>query len=1023
LSVYVPFKSIDPKRKHRHYWGEATEWANPGWKLVELAFSVPAQVKSAHLQFRFTGYGQVWIDDVSLRRVESKSKVGMALLPFSFIDNTFYLSQGQPGVLMLGVKNAGAKLKNPTLHLLLPEGIEYMDNISGNKNVVMRLQVEVDGQHYNEIVMRSWAPWLYSKSGYRPAYGHVVLAKTNLPATEKSHQGYFFFSDDNLTTDREHFTIKVIPAIRGKRPRRFETGAHVWNDIHFEEPQAVRDFTAFYGGCGFSMLHMNGALKQFAQPMKAAGIKRYAQELVVNGYSFRGKKVVEERFLGVDGNWVSHGTCPAAIYQKGRYLEEVFVPEARRLLAEADMVDHIMCNWEPFMYNLKGCFCTRCRDEFVRYSQEPAQTIAAAWPREIIRKYPQRWVRFRSWQHGKMLKTLEAIIGEIGRGVGKEPHFIPEISISHFSEDCEWGEYDVRDYLGKLPVIQPWGPYCFHRFASPYGYQRGKYLIWFSYMMRADAFVAARIPERRQRPRLLAFPMTQSADWVVEPECLAMETIASFVAGWGGCVQYFFPHGYDARYWRALANANSIIADNEDFVFSGTRVDEAEELALELETPVPAVSSKGKYFRPSMNWRAGGPSLVQAVEYRWQGRRLFAIGNFWEKGDVFVKLRPKSLPAGSRWVLHEAAFDRDFTNAAGKRELSAADLQQGVTVHVGAMRWAFFTLRPAAALAPAAARRIPPQLIAAIKTSFLPNIEEAMNFEKSYQAKREAQVTRPDVSKFTPLKSGKVSSVLEKKEDTEEQQIVFTTDRLQLAIDPFSAAKITRLQMDGISFSHKKKPLHFGAGALMMPTPTNIFNQPYAFLGQEKTKDGLRVNFKTVLLPQKYGYNIGGLELRKSITVFNDGRGFRVSTRLVNASDHAMTNVSYRYHNLLCLQNAAGKAIPWQANFAGADKEPVCFQVDGAGVEFFRFKPQIITQLEKYGEKRYVLSDPDFSISWPGARTHIRVSIPERERLYGYMFWGFPHQGVASSSAEPIYAPVNLDVGQSATASMVWRIE
>jgi hypothetical protein len=81
-------------------------------------------------------------------------------------------------------------------------------------------------------------------------------------------------------------------------------------------------------------------------------------------------------------------------------------------------------------------------------------------------------------------------------------------------------------------------------------------------------------------------------------------------------------------------------------------------------------------------------------EFEKDGARLFAVGNFWERGECFFRLTPRELGRRTRYVLHEPAARRVYTDRNGRVARQAAELSQGVLLHVGAMRYAFLVLEP-----------------------------------------------------------------------------------------------------------------------------------------------------------------------------------------------------------------------------------------------------------------------------------------------------------------------------------------
>jgi len=175
---------------------------------------------------------------------------------------------------------------------------------------------------------------------------------------------------------------------------------------------------------------------------------------------------------------------------------------------------------------------------------------------------------------------------------------------------------------------------------------------------------------------------------------MAMDILTYFINEYDGQLVYAFPKGYDARYWKALADANTAIAAFEDFTLDGTAARGHQVTPL---TPCPAPSPR--FFEAP----AGGidvekwadADIVQSWEYRLGRRRLVALANYWQRGQCFARLSFSDVEPHGRYVLREPLAHRVFGTEDGEAQLTGAMLQQGIRVHVGAQRFAFFVLEPA----------------------------------------------------------------------------------------------------------------------------------------------------------------------------------------------------------------------------------------------------------------------------------------------------------------------------------------
>ncbi len=134
-------------------------------------------------------------------------------------------------------------------------------------------------------------------------------------------------------------------------------------------------------------------------------------------------------------------------------------------------------------------------------------------------------------------------------------------------------EMQAIDYAGALEWMNPWGPYVAWASDSPYVYAKRKPLCHFFAAQDILRTVAVDYP-KGSRPKLLALPQGfQCGNWVSQPEHIAMALDSYFFNGWDSAVLYYFPRGYDARYWKAFAEATTRAARFENDVLDGRRGD------------------------------------------------------------------------------------------------------------------------------------------------------------------------------------------------------------------------------------------------------------------------------------------------------------------------------------------------------------------------------------------------------------------------------------------------------------------
>ena len=314
-------------------------------------------------------------------------------------------------------------------------------------------------------------------------------------------------------------------------------------------------------------------------------------------------------------------------------------------------------------------------------------------------KYGEMYKDFRSKEHAKVVKTVDKWVRKYTGGE-RSMGFMPGVAWCEMSTN--WRdlvdrkssavpgprERSIRDYVSSLEWIEPWGPYPRWDIKESFQYAKYKYLVY---------WVAAKdVREQLDRdcwglpkPKLMAYPSGKQGDiWISQPENLAMAFDAFYVNGWRSVVPYFFPMGYDARYWAALAAANARAAKYENWYIDGVRID-----ADVRAVPVPEFAMSADYitsYVPAMT----NVAMLQTAAFRLKGVTIVAALNYWEKGEAFFDLRIDKLTEGRYAVVDEAGVL--YAKSESDPYWTADELAQGaVRLQVGAVRTRVFELRPA----------------------------------------------------------------------------------------------------------------------------------------------------------------------------------------------------------------------------------------------------------------------------------------------------------------------------------------
>jgi hypothetical protein len=774
--------------------------------------------------------------------------------------------------------------------------------------------------------------------------------------------------------------------------------------------RALDEFSRFYAetGCNAAMV-VPGPMSQRFRQMK---ITRYHQPgWLVNGCMIgTGPRPDAVKFELTDGSKASNGVCPAVIYRREQpYFDEHVAAPLRKILVEDRDTDHFLCNWEPFMFDFKGCFCERCRVDFCTHADLPPERVRSVWPGKVTEQYRDAWIEFRAWQNAQLVQTIEQTVNSLGREIGREAHFAPEVHIKSITPlwrtSDSLRQYATMAYADKIPLLNAWGPYPWQTVMQPYNYVRGYNLSTHCLTRDSVDYLRAEISAAK-RPRLLGFPHgLQGNLWTTEPESMAMDVLTYFINEYDGQLVYAFPKGYDARYWQALAAANTAIAAFEDFTLDGRSQCSH---SVEPLTPYPAPSPR------FLKAPCGGidaekwadASMLQSWEYRLGDRCLIAVANYWQRGECFARLRISDLDRGRLYTLSEPLEGRVFGGDDGSAVLSDEALGSGVTVHIGAQRFAFFVVSPGTDTA-LHGDVVAPSEVAAAQIGRLPEIRAAFAAEKRELgladfAKMFSKTGRLTEGGFVVERAG--SGPL--KRDT-----LRIRSRLHsLEVDVLGGGRITSWVVNGSELVSADKSSGLALDGLWHPA--KMLTGPMELVSRKVHGD------KAVLvlrMPSIGG--LAGLELEKTITVDRDSVSFGVDTCLRNVGEGTL-QLSHRYHNMpVFLELRDG--LSGTATFDGSkpavfrrEYERHMFTVDGAPDD------NLLTKAFDMGRRtptdgRTVL----FEAPWVPLR--VSAQLPESD-LHSVVFWD--SQSMPCATFEPIHSRINLEPGQEWRTGMRWSV-
>ena len=720
------------------------------------------------------------------------------------------------------------------------------------------------------------------------------------------------------------------------------------------------------------------------------------------GVMEKGKKPADSNYLDKDGKTVSLRrnllwSCPVSIYNRTPYYTEVVLPQLKQSL---EGLDGLQPNWEPYMSRNKGCFCDNCREEFAKFAKLSPEKVKEIWPAQMQpgMPYHEQATRFRAWQHGRLIRTLHEDSLKLGAGkIG----FCPEVGTDqiirypeYFKEQWEFNPYE---YAGSLKWLNVWGPYAWFLADQPYAYRRELHLYVWEMAKRAVRDYRKYFPDPAKRAKLMAMPHGSqfNATALGQPEGMAMDQLSSFLAGYDASILYFFPRGYDHRFWKALADSNALIAANEDIVMNGKK---KEDVTVAPQTPFPApVENIEPRFLPDVR----KSDLLQVAAFEKDGRILVAAGNFWEKGDVVFQLRVPGLKPDQEYTVQEKEFRRQFVPEQGKF-FTGKMLADGILLHAGAMRWAFFEIAPAA--------KIPAETVttAEMRSELERCKKENRRAAEEEAARDKALHAENDIGELKSMSSGALSCKPVTKDGKPMLEVV--SGKNTLLLNPCGMA-LESWTVDGT----EQCSANFGQSAFWTPGKNGmVVNNNYRVTGQKISVDGLQVTAEFTTTVRSYPW-LPGLKIVKTITVSPDLKKLAFHVKLNNTQTSAMNDVGYRWCFIPAAWSKEGRGIVKNAGMDMARPEKHLLFI---GKNCTAWAEQVIGRLFGVPKAIRNLQGNEFQFTVSGGRTVSAHFLPG-DQFAGAAVWHTPQ----ASTFEPFYLPALIAPGESVSFSAEFRME
>lgn len=968
------------------------------WTQHTADLRLPAGSEGIAVTLILYGVGEAYIDDVQLfpaDEVAGKERVQVRLSPYALLDNLYCIGENLPGVMNFCFHADDNKFrrKNLKLELILPEGFRVVDvrdicKFSGGRDNVWYVDLMGLGRS--------------SFKGWYMLQACSVMVQSDLPASEKSYTAKYRLIDGEWKGAQHEFKLKVIPAFHGTRPKYFRSSAMIGHEFSYKG-EGTGKIADFYNKSGFSAIH--GAKGNLAKEITRYGLPRYsAHYYLANGFRLgAAPKTGDARFILADGKHYDRKICPVEVYKRGPYYKkEVYEKILKKAVVDEKNTDFFMTNWEPYYLDGKGCFCNNCRAEFIKFSKgkPSAGEIMAVWPKNLLQKYSEEYFKFRSWQHGRLVVTIHKDVEALGKSVGKESGFVPEISWRSSTKggNAYCKQYNLQDYWNELPWIEPWGPYVFHLAGTPYSYYPAGHLPTYCAAKMMKDFVRESF-KNRKAPQMIAFPHGfQGENWVTEPEALAFEFLCFFVNGWEGSFGYYFPRGYDYRHWRALAETNTTIAKYENFTFKGKLNNE--NIKLQPLSPLP-----GKlHYAPAWEEPEGstgripGLSKMGPIQFRsweYKGERLVCVGNFWQKGEHFFKLQIAGLEPGKKYGVE--------LSGTGYGNYSGKELAAGVVMQCGALRWQFIKIGAPVKV------EFSQNDVKKLLSQRLPHIKKAVEWEKAYYKKVSsyAAADTPAVD-YKSLKSVSKAGVTV---SAGENFLAVKTPVYTLKVEPSQGGRIHNWYAGKECFAAQRRDFGFAVPGIWYPNKAALqLRRGMKLEGVVPVADGVEIRLSRIL-NGKDNKELAGVKFDVVHKFTSDSV---VSTTRVTNLLHDAIEIAFRYHNMPDILGGKGKE---SGSIRFASGETFVRDLDQKLIRLGANDPLLENAFKIIKQTRTAKKLP-VTLLAQGKKRTLELSFPEM--LHSIVVWDADSQ--PAPTFEPIYKRTQIIPGKAAEFVMTIRV-
>ena len=694
----VPFRSKDRARldpygvgPFRDVRAKVPNFTDTEWFDHVQTVVLPKGCDAVLVIMRTYSVGTLRFRNVALVKSKPGPEVVLVQASQGLVDPSFAVGEGQAGLIGWQWRRRAdvkpASCGSVVFRLRLPKGFTFLSATFADVKTIAR-EAQPDGSTLVTFHPQCQA---MPATTFNSRRLHLALVRADGPVGTEGWGSLQAFGTDGRPFSTEAKTrYFTVPAVRAKAvPTCYMNGMISIVEPKLAPADGVEAFVKTATDAGIRCGVFSGELS--SAEMRALWRKHGMRALIriggwylMNGYRVgpsAGRPDADKfKSITLSSKAANQFVCPSAVYEERPFF---LTNTVAWLKATLEGMDGVWGNWEPYSFvGMNACMCDTCRRKFAAFVGVSEEEMKAGWPKSLDfggRWHDRIWA-FRSLEHAKLIKTIDRHVRALTGGA-RSFGFVPGISWSQVSSSWRrlYGasEYRMIDYADTLAWLEPWGPYPRWIVDAPYGLKDGCTVEYFLAARDARAQVDRDFPAA-SRPKLMAFPQGYQPGGIAQPEWVALALDAYFFNRWECAVLYHFPQGYDARYWRAVAEATERAAAAEDFVWRGTRVDGL--VSAEATAGTERLVRAPCTFLPEIR----EVSALQVAAYDYEGSRLVAAMNFRDRVDMAFTLKQAGL-AGNYEVLRDGTL-------TGVRH-SAAALARGVSLVAPAAKTTVFVFR------------------------------------------------------------------------------------------------------------------------------------------------------------------------------------------------------------------------------------------------------------------------------------------------------------------------------------------